>query len=127
MDQARAPLPDAERVRPRQRGYRVSCFAHEGRHFSDNHRFPSLDREELTELATAEKTLYDLLESFSQNTSDDLGVPHSYANGRAVRDLAAALAAPSGGPPVWREVPGAKINAAARDLLRADTRRLATR
>ena len=111
--------------------YRVSYLAHEAQHFSDNRRFPDLDRQEeleyrakLTELAIARETLYDLLEAFAGNTSDDPGVPHSYANGRVVRDLAGRLGAGTGGVPAWRDMPVERINSAARGLLVEETERL---
>jgi len=111
--------------------YRVSYLAHEAQHFADNHRFPALERQEeleyrakLTELALARETVHDLLEAFARNTSDDTGVPHSYANGRVVRDLAGRLGT-GGAAPVWRDVPVGRINEAAEALLREETARLA--
>jgi hypothetical protein len=110
--------------------FRVSYLAHEAQHFADNRRYPDLDRQDeleyrakLTELAAARGTLYDLLDGFARNVSDDRGVPHSYANGRVVRGLAARLFADSTAAPAWRTAPPERINRAARELLREDTAR----
>ena len=61
--------------------FHVSYLAHEAQHFSDNHRFPRLDRQDeleyrakLVELAEADSTVYDLLETFASNTSRDVWV-----------------------------------------------------
>jgi hypothetical protein len=109
--------------------FRVSYLTHEGQHFADNRRFPEIERQDeleyrakLAELAVARTTLYDLLDAFAGNVSDDRGVPHSYANGRVVRDLAARLFPRSAAAPAWRSAPPGRINAAARALLREDTR-----
>jgi hypothetical protein len=111
--------------------FRVSYLAHEGQHFADNRRFPSLSRQEnleyrakLVELAVGAASLYDLLDGFAGNVGDDPTVPHSHANGRVVRDLAARLFPAPTGPPAWREVSVGRINAAAAELLRDDTARL---
>jgi hypothetical protein len=110
--------------------FRVSYLAHEAQHFADNRRYPDLDRQDeleyrakLTELAAARGTLYDLLDGFARNVSEDRGVPHSYANGRVVRGLAARLFADSAAAPAWRTAPPERINEAARRLLREDTAR----
>lgn len=111
--------------------FRVSYLAHEAQHFSDNRRFPALDRQEeleyrakLVELAVGRTTVYDLLDSFAGNVSNDVSVPHSYANGRVVRDMRQRLYPDVSEAPVWREVSLERINAAASDLLREDTARL---
>ena len=110
--------------------FRVSYLAHEGQHFSDNHRFPKLERQDqleyrakLVELAEADSTTYDLLASFGSNVSQDVSVPHSYANGRVVRDLSRRLFRGAAAP-AWRQASVARINSAAAELLRRDTARL---
>ncbi|MEO8200674.1 MAG: hypothetical protein ABI679_09160 [Gemmatimonadota bacterium] len=110
--------------------FRVSYLAHEGQHFSDNHRFPGLEdqqeleyRAKLVELAVGKASVYDLLESFAGNTGDDRTVPHSYANGRVVRDLMKRVPF-QGTRPAWRGVSVDRINKVAATLLREDTARL---
>lgn len=110
--------------------FRVSYLAHEAQHFSDNHRFPKLERQDqleyrakLVELAEADSTVYDLLDNFGSNVSQDVSVPHSYANGRVVRDLRQRLFRAAAAP-AWRQASVGKINAAAAELLRLDTARL---
>jgi len=111
--------------------FRVSYLAHEAQHFSDNHRFPELERQEeleyrakLVELALGTATIYDLLDNFAGNTSNDVSVPHSFANGQVVRDLSERLYPGAAGVPAWREASIERINGAAADLLREDTARL---
>ena len=110
--------------------FRVSYLAHEAQHYSDNHRFPRLEaqdqleyRAKLVELALADSTAYTLLEGFASNTSDDIAVPHSYANGRLVRDLRRRLF-PGASTPDWSRAGVRQINTAAAKLLREDTARL---
>jgi hypothetical protein len=115
---------------PGSEAFRVSYLAHEAQHFADNRRYPGLDRQDeleyrakLTELAVADSTLYDLLDGFARNVSDDRGVPHSYANRRVVRGLAARLFADSAATPAWRTAPPERISRTARELLREDSAR----
>lgn len=117
---------------PGSESFRVSYLVHEGQHFADNRRFPELERQDaleyrakLAELALARSTAYELLGAFAGNVSDDPGIPHSFANAKVVRGLAARLYADPAPIPVWSEVPVERINAAARELLREDTERLA--
>jgi hypothetical protein len=111
--------------------FRVSYLAHEAQHFADNRRFPKLEqqaeleyRAKLVELAVGQSSVYDLLDNFAVNISDDVSVPHSYANGRVVRDLGKRLDPVAGKAPAWRDASIERINAAAADLLRDDTSRL---
>lgn len=111
--------------------FRVSYLAHEGQHFSDNRRFPALTQQEkleyrakLVELALGKTSVYTLLDDFAGNVSDDVSVPHSYANRRVVQDLGQRLFPNATGAPVWREASVERINAVAADLLREDTARL---
>ena len=64
-----------------------------------------------------------MLEGFASNTSDDLAVPHSYANGRLVRDLRRRLF-PGASTGDWHRAGVRQINTAAAGLLRQDTARL---
>ena len=78
--------------------FKVSYLAHEGQHFSDHRRFPALEgpeleyRAKLAELILADTTQWTLLHTFSTNTSDSRNLPHSYANGLVLRNLARILA-----------------------------------
>jgi hypothetical protein len=112
--------------------FRVSYLAHEAQHFADNRRFPKLERQEeleyrakLVELAVGKTSVYDLLKNFAANTSNDVSVPHSYANGRVVREMGKRLLPGALNAPVWRDASIERINAAATGLLREDTARLA--
>jgi len=111
--------------------FRVSYLAHEAQHFADNRRFPGLEqqaeleyRAKLVELAVGQSSVYDLLDNFAGNVSDDVSVPHSHANGRVVRDMGKRLYPVASKAPAWRDVSIERINAAAADLLRDDTARL---
>jgi hypothetical protein len=111
--------------------FRVSYLAHEAQHFADNRHFPQLEQQDqleyrakLVELAVGKATVYDLLDNFAGNTSTDVAVPHSYANGRVVRDIEKRLYPDASKAPVWRDASIERINAAAADLLRDDTARL---
>jgi hypothetical protein len=111
--------------------FRVSYLAHEAQHFADNRHFPQLEQQDeleyrakLVELAVGKATVYDLLDNFAANTGNDVSVPHSYANGRVVRNLGKRLNPDASNAPVWRDASIERINAAAADLLRDDTARL---
>jgi hypothetical protein len=111
--------------------FRVSYLAHEAQHYFDNKHFPKLEdqaqleyRAKLVELATAKTSAYELLETFAGNTTTDASVPHSFANGRVVRDMAARLFPAGTATPAWRRIAVGKINSTAVALLRQDTARL---
>ena len=111
--------------------FRVSYLAHEAQHFSDNHRFPRLEQQDeleyrakLVELALGKASIYDLLDVFAGNVGNDASVPHSYANGRVMRDMGKRMNPGTATAPAWREVSIERIHAAAADLLREDTARL---
>jgi hypothetical protein len=111
--------------------FRVSYLAHEGQHFSDNGRFPWLDKQEeleyrakLVELAVGRSSVYELLEAFAGNVGTDASVPHSYANGRVVQDMGKRLFPGATPTPPWHDAGVERINAAAADLLREETARL---
>jgi hypothetical protein len=110
--------------------FRVSYLAHEAQHFADNRRFPRIARQEeleyrakLVELAVGRESVHELLDAFAGNVSADTNVPHSYANGRVVRDMASRLGL-ADAETRWREVEPARINSAAAELLLADSDRL---
>jgi hypothetical protein len=75
------------------------------------------------ELAEAKESAYDLLNGFASNVSADTTVPHSYANGRVVRDLAARLGLPAERHG-WRDASVERINSAAAELLREESAKL---
>jgi hypothetical protein len=107
--------------------FRVSYLAHEGQHFWDTTHLPAdtpqdvLEyRAKLVELALGRASEYDLLAQFTINSGDDPAVPHSYANGRVVRDLRARLFPGAVNAPAWRDASVESINAAAAALLRDD-------
>ena len=84
--------------------FRVSFLKHEGRHFADFSRFPSLHI----------------------NGAPNSLSPHAFANYRVVRDLYQALfnsALPESGNP-WQQVKASMVNPAARTLLEEHTRML---
>jgi hypothetical protein len=108
--------------------FRVSYLAHEGQHFWDTQHLPENTpawrleyRAKLVELAVGKESVYELLTQFAGNTSVDTTVPHSFANGLAIRGMAAKLFPGGTTPPQWREVPVARINTTAAELLRADS------
>lgn len=114
--------------------FRVSYLAHEAQHFADNRRFPELEqqaeleyRAKLVELAVGQTSVYDLLDDFAGNISDDVSLPHSHANGRVVRDMGKRLYPVASRAPAWRDASIERINAVAADLLRDDTARLEAR
>jgi hypothetical protein len=111
--------------------FRVSYLAHEAQHFADHRHFPQLEQQDqleyrakLVELAVGKATVYDLLDNFAGNIGNDVAVPHSYANGRVVRDMEKRLYPGASKAPVWRDASIERINATAADLLRDDTARL---
>jgi hypothetical protein len=111
--------------------FRVSYLAHEGQHFSDYRRFPELEQPELeyraklVEIAMSNTTLYGLLKSFSENTSDSRNQPHAYVNRRLLHDLGSSLL--NDNPPAgswWERVSPTAIHDAGARLLKDDTRHL---
>ena len=115
----------------RSEDFRVSYLAHEGQHFADFSRFPKLIaqtdleyRAKLTELSLANTTLSALLDAFSANESDDVNIPHSYANRRVIVNMCKTIRATCRKPIEWRRFPRTALNHAAATLLIEDTRRL---
>jgi hypothetical protein len=110
--------------------FKVSYLAHEGQHFSDYRRFPGLPqpdleyRAKLVEISRAKTTLFDLLAAFEANGSDDRNTPHPWADRQVVKNLAAKLLngeAPSA--QAWKHFSVDQLNAAARELLKEDSRK----
>ena len=105
----------------------VSFLGHESQHFADKARYGELPswvleyRAKLTELALANTTLAHLLDAFAHNQSDDMQIPHSYANKRVLAALRTRLGlAPDAS---LETVPPADLHAAAIAELRADSAR----
>jgi hypothetical protein len=108
--------------------FRVSYLGHEAQHFSDYKRFPKLDpfeleyRAKLVEIVQADTTIYTLLDAFNRNGSDDRDNPHGYANRMLLNKLAAALNVTDPANSWWTTLPKAKLQAAALDVLKEDSR-----
>jgi hypothetical protein len=108
--------------------FRVSYLAHEARHFADYSSFPALDsieleyRAKLTELAFAESSLLELLESFSSRAEPRSRAPHPFANYAVIRDLRARVASSEVTTPVdWASVDPATIRTLSRQILDENT------
>jgi hypothetical protein len=108
--------------------FKISYLAHEGQHFSDYRRFPGLEqadleyRAKLVEISKAHDSLYELLESFSEDGSDSREQPHPWADRQVVKQLSAKL--PGGAaqdPKDWKRFSVAQWNAAAAELLAQDS------
>jgi hypothetical protein len=110
--------------------FRISYLAHEGQHFSDYKRFPSLEgpeleyRAKLVELIYADTTARELLKAFSEQGSDKRENPHGYANRRMMSDLARALNVAVQKAAWWESIPPVTIRATALRLFNEDTQRL---
>jgi hypothetical protein len=109
--------------------FRVSYLAHEAQHFADTRRFPALEQQDvleyrakLAELSRGEAGTYDLIATFAGNVSDDVGIPHSYANGRVIRDMAGRLF-PGATTFPWSTIALDRIRSTAVALLREDSTR----
>lgn len=77
--------------------FRVSFLAHEAQHFADKSRFKNLKpweleyRAKLVEVAFADKTRSDVLESFVDDQGDDPADAHSYADRKLLAELTKRL------------------------------------
>ncbi len=113
--------------------FRISYLAHEGQHFSDYKRFPSLEgpeleyRAKLVELIYADTTARELLKAFSEQGSDRRENPHGYANLRLMNDLTHTLNVATSDASWWEAIPPATIRATALRLFNEDTQRLGRR
>jgi hypothetical protein len=108
--------------------FRVVFLGHEAQHFADKHRFPGLAdweleyRAKLVELTYASTTLsHKRLHGFMTAQGNSPDAPHPYANTRVV----AALRERLGVEP--DQAPLQQLQAAAREELLADSRRLSAR
>jgi len=107
--------------------YLVSFLGHESQHFADKARFGELAsweleyRAKLTELALADRTQARLLSAFAHNQSDDVAIPHSYANKRVLAALRVRLGLAPGAS--FEGAAPAAIREAAAAELRADSAR----
>lgn len=72
--------------------FRVSLLGHEGRHISDLKKYGKLDswlleyRAKITELILADDSFWLLLNSFKNEASDDISIPHAYASYTLIND-----------------------------------------
>ena len=103
--------------------FRVIFLGHETQHFADENRFPGMAsweleyRAKLVELIQGETVSAKRLRGFITAQSDDSDSPHTYANKRVITDLRAKLGVEPDA------VPRPRLQAAALELLREDTRR----
>jgi hypothetical protein len=110
----------------------VSYLSHEGQHFSDHIHFPQLVqrdleyRAKLTELSYADKSIYLLIESFVNNARYDQENAHPFADYCVIRDLSKLIfhSDLEKDPEIWKKVPCAEINKAARQLFNLNTDQL---
>ena len=112
--------------------FMISYLAHESRHFADYKLFPKLQsadleyRAKLTEVSMAQKTLYEILESFINNANYESENGHSIANYSVVRDLSKALFNVEFEKDIskWKQLSIGKINETAYEILLANTEAL---
>lgn len=114
--------------------FRVSYIGHEGRHFADYKLFPNLKgvgsadleyRGKLTELALYSKDgLYKRLQFFINNGNYDSENGHSIAAYCVIRDLSGYLFHTDYEKDLekWKAVPSKKINKAASEMLKENTK-----
>ncbi len=75
--------------------FHISYLAHEGRHFSDQKRFPKLEsidleyRAKLTELSLAKSTANKTLKHFLSESSEDRSSAHAFASKMVIQNLSA--------------------------------------
>lgn len=113
--------------------FKVSYLMHEGKHFADYKRFPTLSsadleyRAKLVELSAADLSLFPLLKFFNSNSLDNPQVPHSFANYCVTRDLIAKLGLPEAtkDDEWWKSTGKSKIHDAAASLLKLNSQKLA--
>lgn len=112
--------------------FKVSYLQHEGQHFSDYKVFPNLSgpdleyRAKLVELTYAKESLYNLIKFFLVNSKNDRDNPHAFGAFCLTRDLSKKLFADNIETEMdiekWKTIPVEKINAAAKELLIANTK-----
>jgi hypothetical protein len=110
----------------------LSFLAHEGKHLSDKRQFPGLSstdleyRAKLAELSMAQKTVYELLNTFRTRAIAGSDNAHSIANYYVIRDLSRSLWGKDweGEEKAWSKEGVKKINSRAFQLLKAHTQAL---
>ncbi len=111
----------------------VSFLKHEGRHYVDYEKYPSLPgadleyRAKLTELAFANDTLFSLLRKFEVHARPSKDAPHSQANWQVTRVLTRKLQLQEPAEIQRKNISAGDIRKAASELLRESDRRLASR
>jgi hypothetical protein len=109
--------------------FRISYLKHEARHFADYIRFPGLGqidleyRAKLTELAFADSSLYEILESFEAAADPNPRSPHALAALAVVEDMRGRLGM-AAGRPAWGGASRKAIHEAAVEVLARHSRAL---
>ena len=112
---------------PDSEEFKVTFLGHETQHFADKTRFKELKdweleyRAKLVEVAEADTTRVKVLTRFVTDQGDDPASPHSYANKKILTDLVATLGLGSAQDLFTADL--ARLQGAARDILRADSAR----
>ncbi|KAA3616868.1 MAG: hypothetical protein D8M58_17860 [Calditrichaeota bacterium] len=105
--------------------FKVSYLTHEAQHFEDNISFPLLSqadleyRAKLTELSTAKKTIYEIIENFIKRAKNNRENAHAFANYCVIRDLSKKLLNRDSLTDMdqWKNISYTKINKASKSLL----------
>lgn len=109
--------------------FQISFLKHETRHFADASKYPKLssaDREyraKLTELVYAQTRMMALLAGFARHSAK-VDVPHPLANWWVMNDLAAEIFGDIAPEAWWTTVDPEAVRAAARIILKRNTRML---
>ena len=109
--------------------FEVSYLRHEARHLVDLEQFPLMQSEDLeyraklTELVHANESLQRILNDFGDKAANNPDSPHAMANWRVIRDIYWSLHGKEMPDTFtgWHMVDGARVNRAARELLKAHT------
>jgi hypothetical protein len=109
--------------------FQVSYLTHEAQHFADNAKYTKLRqsdleyRAKLSELSKTKKLKDRLIRRFIVNARDDPGLAHSFANHCLIRDLSRMVFQQDyvTEPLKWHDIKFPAVNAAARELLEANS------
>ncbi len=114
---------------PGSEDFQVSYLTHEAQHFADNARYPKLQqpdleyRAKLAELSKTKMLKDTLIKRFIVNALDDPTQAHSFADRCVIRDLSRKLFQQDcvNDPTLWQRIKPEALNAAARELLLANS------